>query len=809
MTAHSTAQGIASLGRHGDDVIVHMSREEVKGLQALAKANGTSLTINPHTGMPEAFKLGRVFKAIAPIAAGWALGPGGFGLFSSPLTAALAVGAGTGLLTGNLGQGLMAGLGAYSGFGLGDTFAKMGATTAGGITPTMTANVTQAATGAPIVGASSQFISPFTPQGIAGGAGLGVGTVNSAGLAANSVGHVQNAILSNQARNAALTGINPAFNAANNINAANVVSNTAPVSGFAKSGQGIKNLFTFGDKTTPSGLEQFKAAAGTPATATTPAKPLTDFEMATKLGAPALAIAESTGAFDEPEYTNPQGTRMKRVPTGTYDAQGKPEYKYVPAESYASTETLNVNNPYENYPYMTPPPPLRLAASGGEIQSYAQGGTIQPTIQSGGIRDLYGSSDSQTQPISKDGFGLGRLSNLASAQEFQQAKTLGYAMGGPVSFADGGDSNKEAVTLPSLIADTDMVPNIAPTNTLSDSEMMGIMQALSPFKGMKGNFNISRGSNQGQTPDQTNDSLIAKVAANLKSDPNYQPTNPIEAAIVKQMRGNNIMQGINTNAQGLGSIAPSYPMAATYTASQPIGPTYYAGLNAPGSRGYAEGGETSLNLDRLPSLNVNTGEQNYGNYGNYDISGASPEYKNLMRAFGMAGEMDTINPGARIFSRMMSGTLRGDPEMIGMLQGKGAPASLVRGLDDPAYANNPEWAVPQGYAPTAPAYSINPSSGNTSAQNSAFVNRRAKGGYLDGAGDGMSDSIPATIEGKQPARLADGEFVVPADVVSHLGNGSSKAGSKRLYAMLDKVRHARTGNKKQGKQINPAKYMPA
>jgi len=83
------------------------------------------------------------------------------------------------------------------------------------------------------------------------------------------------------------------------------------------------------------------------------------------------------------------------------------------------------------------------------------------------------------------------------------------------------------------------------------------------------------------------------------------------------------------------------------------------------------------------------------------------------------------------------------------------------------------------------------------------------GGYLDGQGDGMSDSIPATIEGKQPARLADGEFVVPADVVSHLGNGSSKAGSKRLYAMLNKVRQARTGRVKQGKQINPNKYMPA
>lgn len=85
----------------------------------------------------------------------------------------------------------------------------------------------------------------------------------------------------------------------------------------------------------------------------------------------------------------------------------------------------------------------------------------------------------------------------------------------------------------------------------------------------------------------------------------------------------------------------------------------------------------------------------------------------------------------------------------------------------------------------------------------------AKGGYLDGPGDGMSDSIHATIEGKQPARLADGEFVIPADVVSGLGNGSSKAGAKVLYAMMDKIRHARTGTKKQGKQIDPNKFLPA
>jgi len=83
------------------------------------------------------------------------------------------------------------------------------------------------------------------------------------------------------------------------------------------------------------------------------------------------------------------------------------------------------------------------------------------------------------------------------------------------------------------------------------------------------------------------------------------------------------------------------------------------------------------------------------------------------------------------------------------------------------------------------------------------------GKLLKGQGDGMSDSIQANISGKREARLADGEFVVPADVVSHLGNGSTDAGAKQLYAMMDKVRTARTGRKSQGRQITPQKYMPA
>ena len=79
--------------------------------------------------------------------------------------------------------------------------------------------------------------------------------------------------------------------------------------------------------------------------------------------------------------------------------------------------------------------------------------------------------------------------------------------------------------------------------------------------------------------------------------------------------------------------------------------------------------------------------------------------------------------------------------------------------------------------------------------------------YLQGQTDGMADKIPSSIDGIQPAKLSHGEFVVPADVVSHLGNGNSDAGAKKLYQMMDRIRLARTGNKKQGKEINPDKFM--
>jgi hypothetical protein len=171
----------------------------------------------------------------------------------------------------------------------------------------------------------------------------------------------------------------------------------------------------------------------------------------------------------------------------------------------------------------------------------------------------------------------------------------------------------------------------------------------------------------------------------------------------------------------------------------------------------------------------------------------------------------------------------GDPVMGGKrftdttysLKG-GAPTTL-----NPVAPVIPEIAAP-GVAITAPvteaAPDPTPTPVTTPAQNPETmvgigynmggITDLARGGstgrprYLRGHTDGMADKLDTDIDGKQAAKLSHGEFVIPADIVSHLGNGNSDAGANVLYRMMDRVRKARTGNPKQGKQINPEKFMP-
>ena len=266
--------------------------------------------------------------------------------------------------------------------------------------------------------------------------------------------------------------------------------------------------------------------------------------------------------------------------------------------------------------------------------------------------------------------------------------------------------------------------------------------------------------------------------------------------------------------------------------AMPVGGAVLSGLE-PSDLGYGVG-----NLYEDPDKGKYRGPQGQLNLSNkYDTglrlaTGGSIQSGGIRDLYGTPDNQPTISPGLSGFGLGRLNNLAGEQAMTqaqtlgyqegGSVEGSTKGITTAEGIAsiDPSRVRgdmvDDMAGLPYRYdrivTPGAlDFYTIPPLEYNPETYARALRKQEgmAKGGYLNGQGDGMSDSIPATIEGKQPARLADGEFVIPADVVSHLGNGSSKAGSKRLYAMLDKVRQARTGNKKQGKEIKAEKYLPA
>jgi hypothetical protein len=200
-----------------------------------------------------------------------------------------------------------------------------------------------------------------------------------------------------------------------------------------------------------------------------------------------------------------------------------------------------------------------------------------------------------------------------------------------------------------------------------------------------------------------------------------------------------------------------------------------------------------------------------------DVVAQRPVYDDKNRRPGEAGRRYGTNP---LF------VAQGDAENF--QKAVDASAQQRSGLEAaaPKYAApapNPyagKIAMAYNPAPVAPAPSAGlpaiPTREQLSMQNNPIApTKMARGGiadagrYLQGNTDGMADKIETSIDGEQPALLSHGEFVIPADVVSHLGNGNSEAGADKLYAMMDKIREARTGTKEQGKEINADKFIAA
>jgi len=213
---------------------------------------------------------------------------------------------------------------------------------------------------------------------------------------------------------------------------------------------------------------------------------------------------------------------------------------------------------------------------------------------------------------------------------------------------------------------------------------------------------------------------------------------------------------------------------------------------------YAEGGVTKYAKGNLTnSLNYYT--DLLGGESERQIAEASKP----IGGQGDAGKVRDTDPDTAYLSA---------PEAAAVRMGKVNAKAYMQGLTLPRPKPIGRLNLkPQGVKQAEAAASLDPEMAAHGGIMHSSLGGYAAGGnsrLLKGPGDGMSDNIPATIAGKQPARLADGEFVIPADVVSHLGNGSTEAGAKKLHEMMNKIRKARTGNPKQGKQINPNKFMP-
>jgi len=379
MSGRELAQGVASLGRNGESMLVHMQPREVAGLQALAMQGGGSLTINPETGLPEAGWFGDILGAVAPIALGTLLGPAGLGM--SALGAGMTTGlAGFALSGGNLGKGLMAGLGGFGGAGLGESLA---------------ANVAET----PLikeVGTSGLANASSVP----GTTGVGMLTEGAGSTMAGTIPY------------SGYSGATGALGADMGFVPANVVGAAPTSAALETASTSIPKVASFGDKINTIGQGASKAIQH-PMDFFGKTGPGTMMDAVT-LASPLMAI--------QPEVPKaPEDTSYQMKYEGPYTAQDRSPRTPTPAEM---TQLAEAGSPEYSYFGVSNPYPGFNKAPG-----YAQGGMTM-----GGVADLYGSPDgTAAQNTLNEGYGLGRLNNLSAAASQGNAKMAGFDAGGYVA----------------------------------------------------------------------------------------------------------------------------------------------------------------------------------------------------------------------------------------------------------------------------------------------------------------------------------------------------------------------------------------
>jgi hypothetical protein len=870
MSLHKFADMVASKGRGDDSLLIHMTPDEVNRLQEFAKANGRSLTINPDTGLPEAGMLSDLFKAVAPIALGAFLGPGAFGIAGlgmSAGTAGLVTGGLTTLATGSLSRGLMAGLGAYGGAGLAEGLmgagvgaaqqSAMGSLSADQIAAEM-ANTELTKQGVLNQAAADATKSAMANTGQAVSSGFNAVTATPSAMgtfAKQNLGNIAAAAAPIMAGQMVPTttkmpeNTNPAYirqklydpftqtyKSLTPVKASEFGSRnfsdayTNPQTGIAATldqrqptpmaGGGIVALAGGGDVKHFAIGDLVKAdidaayAAG-------------DYgrvnELAQENKITAADVADTYKGFDTSGLAG-LGINLYAPPAA--QAAATPTYTYYTEDQMGSFLSNPVNKDIDLGKAIkdTNADPAAVNRYIASLTSPFVGAADTSTgVQGSGTFGIY--NEFNRLGISPDEYYAAAIANDPKyagwtkdmIQEVYNLNKGMYAL---------SDAKKGVVT------DTDwaklMVGNgswdkpqydvneMAQATGLSKQEVQArfdleklkanpIIKTVNTFTGTGGTGTVTGGTGTGGTGGTggvSNGVIPGGFYGNA--------TNPGD---------------ITTNKDGTVTVQPNIPYRPVGGFSG-MGEVRDAYTKGGGSLGYTapipkdpEAAFNKMTDDSLDAYNFLMGKGK--NLAQVNAAKGRPlmqpyftgsnRYKPKFLSYGKDGEI-------------ASSATRGTPADAKATEL--TKAKTIDIVDSSGYDTQTYTAVLQEdgtyLAGNGKRYDV---TGKELAAGGGMMGYAMGGGLgslgsysdggrlLKGPGDGVSDSIPATIGAKQqPARLADGEFVIPARIVSELGNGSTDAGAKKLYAMMDRVQRARgktTGKNKIAANSRADKHLPA
>ena len=827
MSLHQAAQHLASRGRGEDSLLIHMTPKEVSGLQALAQAHGKSLTFNPDTGLPEAGILSSILPMV--IGAGLTVASGGA---LSPLMAAAITGGGYMAATGSLQKGLMAGLGAYGGGSIGAGIADMGATSLAGeaAAPQLaTLNNTMAAM--PGVTADAMFMGPTGASDIAAASAAQTGfgeAANAAKMAAMQNNYGLDAMGRGFSQMGKSGGIGQLTSRLGGDMGALKMAGMAAAPLFAdqavpqpatttQQSQGMVRPMQFNRRQIPGGQQTGDAYTGERRHFDDQLTQLAAYNPTERGYAGGGAVMDVPG-FAEGGIQTPEGWA---------EANGQ-FFRINPVAGEQNVMTTsqaahawNADNPAQYLPTPTPAPPptptYGMDADGnmGSIADPQYQFSVDEAERGRNMlsQQLLGSGANQYLPPPTETDSTGRVTTYTGRSNVPRWTTPD-----PTPTPTPGPGAPPPGAGPTPLPDP-----ITPTPVPQPPPPGGVLPPPGPGAAPPPPGTPAPAPGPGGTPPPgTQPPPIGGNPAPPPGPPIGGPQRDLSVTLAMPwgsaardyfMQNPDVADGFRNNNFGMS--ADDFARQHFEKFGRNEG-RYYRGLSQP-------------RVTRANPMNTTKGaSRNALEY----LAGEAP-------LAAPAPSQQPTTPDLSGMSKLLTRTaeeVRPDtyaqayldryPDIYLAFQkdpmGMDVNEFVRQHYENYGKAEGRKWEPPQSSSRTGivngaeDVLGVGAAAGGMIGYAPGGIAGLAAGGnqgrLLRGPGDGVSDSIPATINGGQPAALADGEFVVPARIVSELGNGSTEAGARQLYAMLDRIQNRRaktTGKGKVAVDSGARKVMPA